>query len=100
MCGVVLGWGEIEVGEVLLVEGKVVVGWGGLFGVMEEPPSLCLSPVGGEIGVSCVFFPVGGEIGMCGVSPGGGEIGMCGVSPGGGEIGVCGVFSLGGERLG
>ena len=64
MCGVVLGWGEIEMGEVLLVEGRDIVVGCGLFGVVEETPSLCLSPVGGEIGVSCVFFPVGGEIGM------------------------------------
>ena len=105
MCGVSLGGGEIEVGELVGVEGRVVVLGRGLFsdilGCGGEPPSLCLSPVGGEIECCSVFSLVGGEIGMCSVSPVGlsGEIGMCSVSPVGGEIGMF-VVSLGRGEIG
>ena len=66
-------------GEVLLVEGRVVVGRCGLFDVVlgcgEGTPSLCLFAGGGEIEISCVFFPVGGEIEIsCVFFAGGGEV--------------------------
>ena len=51
-----------------------------------EPPSLCLSPGGGEIGIGGLSVG-GGEIGVGSLSVGRGEIGIGGLSVGGGEIG-------------
>ena len=59
---------------------------------LRRPPSLCLSPGGGEIGIGSLsvagadrcLSPVGGEIGIGSLSVGGGEIGIGSLSVGGG----------------
>ena len=64
----------VDGGQVVACGGARLLG-GGVIVECGNAPSLCLSPGGGEMGMSSVFFPGGGEMGMGSVLlPGGGEI--------------------------
>ena len=91
----------VDGGQVVACGGARLLG-GGVIVECGNAPSLCLSPGGGEMGMSSVFFPGGGEMGMSSVFfPGGGEMGMSSVFfPGGGEMGMGSVFFPGGGEMG